>query len=1441
MDSDTPLDCAVFELSPRRSRCELFVSGNGRTEKIASGFLKPFLTHLKVAEEQAACSDEMIKLEVDGSTSGHGWFNKGTLERFVRFVSTPEVLESAITCDAEISQLEGARRIYSQGIGNTLSCRPSEDVISSVEDADVTKFAINFPTCLTCMPRLVAKIAPNSWLIIIPTLHDTPSAFFSSEFGKYFTNGLERRNELLRAIDLRLVTLKQDLAKACARACSAGFSIDNVSELLLFAEYFGAIRLIEACNKFIFLCQKYSDLIAHQSQSLHQHLKSFADKNLCSSSSSDMSTDEPELQVGASKPPVGGDPQDQKPNSQTLRTVSTVFSGATQQAMSILRQKAVSEEPISSASSANEPSRQDGGGSRRLSVQDRINMFESKQKEQSANSGNIISAGANRVISGKGHRRLSSDVSEKSVLRRWSGASDMSIDLTSSTSNSINDVRGSGSTVETPTSTNLQLPLRNKTEETKAAGLRDTVTSQCWLDQRTTDTSPSLHSEDKGFSGDGDGNKDEGVRSSINKNRPDVEKGKHCVSTGQDEQMGIDNKNCKVVHQKTLPVNRNDTDSLNLAISTLQSEEGNQFQMKDQITLLEVGQTRSIATEQLDRRDQEIAHPWTRETLGTDGAGTKNQAKLGNQSSTSGRRTSVEVKAKGPFGSQVQLKVLSSSHSESDLQTSQTQGKTLPVKMEEAGARNVPASHVTSRNSLVKTKEYAYSMDKKNQQKLSVCETNIEELKNNETNSVPALLSRNSKKTQNVVEPPSTHQKEQLQVMKQSKGNQDLNDELRTKANELEKLFAAHKLRTAIDQTANNRRSTPVEFDDQVPVAMDKRHAMIPPDHLLKKSTREISEKEMETDATFLKPMADKKDYGSANEKFDNFSSSNDSRGKLYYAYTQKRDAKLVVESQTKRAQKEAKMKAMRDSLEHSQAEMNSRYTVSAARQVSKKKYLRAEKVGSFGKRQNEAVESVAEEEEDVDKLYDQGQHTSYNDLFANNHFKSTKLLPNKALSCSTPRTTVISNPKPSVKSAKLVSTKNRSQTENPLSESLPNFTDFRKENTKPSTAINRVNKRERIKILSRSKSIVEETNHVMEDKSHRFLSMRNSAAMPGELEDLSLLNSDILDTALTGFDKPHADTVFTNEAQKSKELKLFVRKGKGAAPSSGISISNPKASVVSGLIQQGNSPDLDKDTHERSSVQEDPEPADYLLDSDSEKLRCSQEYENSDDFGSEDGDFQSLSQVDYSTAPVSPNKHSAGNAEVPPGESPRSWNFNVHPEASDIDVCADSPIGSLASWTLNPLNPLEADAAWMRKKWGSAQMPLIAAHASQQSRKDVTKGFKRLLKFGRKSRGAETLVSDWVSASTASEGDDDTEDGRDVTNRPTEDLRKSRMGYPLVHDGFNEGEMFSERAESLRSSIQNPPANFKLREDHLGGGSLKAPRSLFSLSSFRSKETKLR
>jgi hypothetical protein len=43
--------------------------------------------------------------------------------RYVRFVSSPEVLEMVNTFDAEMSQLEAARKIYSQVTTTILSSR----------------------------------------------------------------------------------------------------------------------------------------------------------------------------------------------------------------------------------------------------------------------------------------------------------------------------------------------------------------------------------------------------------------------------------------------------------------------------------------------------------------------------------------------------------------------------------------------------------------------------------------------------------------------------------------------------------------------------------------------------------------------------------------------------------------------------------------------------------------------------------------------------------------------------------------------------------------------------------------------------------------------------------------------------------------------------------------------------------------------------------------------------------------------------------------------------------------------------------------------------------------------------------------------------------------------------------------------------------------------
>ena len=51
-------------------------------EKLASGSVKPFVSHLKVAEEQVALAVQSIKLEAGRSRNAEIWFTKGTLERF---------------------------------------------------------------------------------------------------------------------------------------------------------------------------------------------------------------------------------------------------------------------------------------------------------------------------------------------------------------------------------------------------------------------------------------------------------------------------------------------------------------------------------------------------------------------------------------------------------------------------------------------------------------------------------------------------------------------------------------------------------------------------------------------------------------------------------------------------------------------------------------------------------------------------------------------------------------------------------------------------------------------------------------------------------------------------------------------------------------------------------------------------------------------------------------------------------------------------------------------------------------------------------------------------------------------------------------------------------------------------------------------------------------
>ncbi|KAF6175594.1 hypothetical protein GIB67_002606 [Kingdonia uniflora] len=88
-----------------KTQCDLVITANGKTEKVASGLLHPFIAHLKTAKDQIDKGGYSIMLKPNTDAT---WFTKGTIERFVRFVSTPEVLERVNTVESEISQIEEA-------------------------------------------------------------------------------------------------------------------------------------------------------------------------------------------------------------------------------------------------------------------------------------------------------------------------------------------------------------------------------------------------------------------------------------------------------------------------------------------------------------------------------------------------------------------------------------------------------------------------------------------------------------------------------------------------------------------------------------------------------------------------------------------------------------------------------------------------------------------------------------------------------------------------------------------------------------------------------------------------------------------------------------------------------------------------------------------------------------------------------------------------------------------------------------------------------------------------------------------------------------------------------------------------------------------------------------------------------------------------------------
>uniref|UniRef100_A0A6N2LAE3 COP1-interacting protein 7 n=1 Tax=Salix viminalis TaxID=40686 RepID=A0A6N2LAE3_SALVM len=213
MDSRTFLDHALFQLTPTRTRCDLVIYAGGVNERLASGLLEPFLRHLKTAKDQISKGGYSISLRPLSPNAF--WFTKATLQRFVRFVSSPEVLERFVTIQTEIEQIESSVQ------SNELLNGDAEGAAGNYQKSTVS------------------------------------SKSRGDQNGS--SDGVREENSkvhLQRALETRKTVLHKEQAMAYARALVTGFEPDFINDLICFADAFGASRLREACINFMELCKK---------------------------------------------------------------------------------------------------------------------------------------------------------------------------------------------------------------------------------------------------------------------------------------------------------------------------------------------------------------------------------------------------------------------------------------------------------------------------------------------------------------------------------------------------------------------------------------------------------------------------------------------------------------------------------------------------------------------------------------------------------------------------------------------------------------------------------------------------------------------------------------------------------------------------------------------------------------------------------------------------------------------------------------------------------------------------------------------------------------------------------------------------------------------------------------------------------------------------------
>lgn len=680
----------------------------------------------------------------------------------------------------------------------------------------------------------------------------------------------------------------------------------------------------EASTKFISLCERRSELI--------NPWKPGADDRLVRAScESDMSIDDPtEDTTGFHLEDLSRTSTCQQPKSLASNFPTQQRNNVTEEDKDGDKAKKVEDKDEPQT----EPTLASQQPTRRLSVQDRIKLFENKQETTSG--GKPVAAKPGEL------RRLSSDVSlaPAAVLRRWSGASDMSIDLSA-------EKKDTESPLCTPSSVSLSRGnsiVSGVVEDKDQKVLNDSVNLSVsgkighlgLKDQAEVQTPVGVFGEE-----DEVGSK---VRNNLKAQVGSNTQSRS--SSGKTEQVGLSDQGVSLEKLKISSGSKERSGGF-------KDQASSETQLRGFFNQAEVGGNTSDGgnvnrVEDSRSRDQSMTqlHP---------------RGLQGHSRSFSGQFEGG-VGRKPEEASSGQVKVV-----QGHQLPPQPQWRSFSGELEEVGKNDLTSSDKqqlkVENSGTQKMKFQKPASASREQNKRS--QGRRDESNNVNENSKLDFMGDKASVNQESFATMSTAV-EQVQRVRQTKGNQELNDELKVKANELEKLFAEHKLRVPGDQSSSARRSKPVDMKKEEAVSSQYRKPTveeIAPAQFVDTSPviESVGSNMVNFNTTPPLKVAGNQDYGDTlRQNFSEVGFSLDSKGKFYERYMQKRDAKLRKEWGSKREEKEAKLKAMEDSLERSRAELNAKFSGSADRQDSvSSASRRAEKLRSFNFRSSMKREQV--------------------------------------------------------------------------------------------------------------------------------------------------------------------------------------------------------------------------------------------------------------------------------------------------------------------------------------------------------------------------------------------------------------------------------------------------------------------------------------------------